>query len=181
MRGCHSDALLLVHVVWSTHARRSDLHSTHDGWLHDVITTATAAVDARVIAVGNADDHVHVIACHPAARAVAELVHRIKGVSSHAWNQRSPDRRLRWQRGYWARSVDRASLVALVPYVVHQRQHHRSMHTRADWEQNAPTVAELAEARPPGGLTHRSVPPASALSIGLFLNFVGNLCHRPLV
>ena len=162
MLGSHRDALLLVHVIWCTRDRRPILATADDAWLHDIITKTTAALGARVIAVGNAADHVHVVASHPAQLALTDLVQRIKGVSSHSWNLHPTRPSLRWQRGYWARSIDQATLTGLVPYVVHQRQHHASRQACERWEQNAANAFDRPEARPPGGLTNPSVPPALA-------------------
>ena len=58
------------------------------------------------IAVGNADDHFHVVVRHPPRVSVAQIAHRLKGASSRSLHLTlSQTQGLVWQVGYWAESV----------------------------------------------------------------------------
>jgi putative transposase len=142
MLGSHSDALLLVHAVWSTLDRRPTLEPRDDEWLADFTRTRVRALGCDALAVGNAEDHVHLLVrCLPTL-ALAELMQAIKGASSHAWNRRLPGRQLRWQTGYWSRSVDQDALGTLIAYILNQRRHHGEGATRPAWEQHAPAPVD---------------------------------------
>ena len=70
---------------------------------------------------------------------LCDLVKQIKGASSRAWNQWTGRGRLEWQRGYWARSVERASLGRLEHYVRDQRLHHQRGTLDPELEQHVAT------------------------------------------
>ena len=71
---------------------------------------------------------------------LALLVQRVKGASSHAWNKRAPLSRLHWQSGFWAQSIDRASLGNVMRYVAGQREKHATGGIDPTHEQSAATV-----------------------------------------
>jgi putative transposase len=150
MLGAHSDTLLLAHVVWATSNRTASLGEDFDAWHAGFAAHACARVGCDLLAVGNASDHVHVVVRVSAAVALAELVRRLKGASSHAWNVAHRGRPLRWQEGYWARSIDQQALEPLTVYVRDQRSRHAAATALAAWEQNEATqvvatcCAELA-------------------------------------
>lgn len=140
MLGAHSDTLLLTHVIWATSGRTPTLVAEVDDWLRDFLAHSCRAIGCDLMAAGNSRDHVHVVLRQPPSIALAEAVGRLKGSSSHAWNVRSPERRLRWQAGYWARSVQQESLGPLLDYVRDQRRRHGSGATSAAWEQPETTT-----------------------------------------
>ena len=120
----HSDVSIHLHIVWSTRRRRELLDERCDEWLHDFMRDKLRALSSAPIAVGNASDHVHVLATLPPTISVADFVKALKGASSHAWNLRARLRPLYWQAGYLARSVDASAIVRLKPYIERQRHHH---------------------------------------------------------
>jgi putative transposase len=75
----------------------------------------------KLLAVGNASDHVHVLVAHPPAVAVATIAQRLKGASSRILAPRLP-RDFGWQEGYFAESV--SDLERVAAYVSRQRAHH---------------------------------------------------------
>ncbi len=146
MLGAHSDTLLLTHVIWATRHRKAALPLAFDGWFADFAAYACGRIGCDLVSVGNASDHVHVVARLAPSITVADVVHRLKGGSSYAWNAR-PGRRppLRWQTGYWARSIDQEGLVMLTGYVRDQRVRHAAATTLAAWEQNEATLVECVD------------------------------------
>jgi len=140
MLGAHSDTLVLVHVIWATLWRTATLAPQLDGWLAEMLRQKCSDLGCELLSVGNSRDHVHVVLGQAPSLALAEVVGRLKGTSSHAWNVRLPARRVRWQTGYWARSVEQASLDPLLGYVRDQRRRHGSGTTSAAWEQHEATT-----------------------------------------
>jgi REP-associated tyrosine transposase len=136
MSQARSVVRFIVHVVWSTHDRVPTLaQPACDAWLAETLSALARARRAEVLAVGNADDHVHVVVRLPSTLALATLVHALKGASSHAWNHRpSASTPLSWQDGYWAESCDPDDLGELFDYVRSQRNHHATPHAPEPWE-----------------------------------------------
>jgi putative transposase len=145
-RHAHSSSLLLVHLVWSTRDRLRWLDPAWDSWLARVLARQARALDCQLLAAGNADDHVHTVACYPPRVAVADLVQRLKGASSYTLNRARPATGpYHWQVGYWAESVSPSALEAVAAYVCRQRDHHRDSTGAEEWETST-------TASPPGGL-----------------------------
>jgi len=113
----HSVARLFVHLVWTTKHRRSTIAPEHDARLHQLLHEAAASVQCQVIAVGNASDHVHVLARVSAKVTVAALAQRLKGRSSYygGWH---------WQRGYFAECIDARDVSEKAAYIGNQRSRH---------------------------------------------------------
>ena len=113
----HSVARLFVHFVWTTQHRVPTIEPEHDARLHQLLSDAAASVECELIAVGNASDHVHVVARVSAKVSIAALAQRLKGRTSYfgGW---------RWQRGYFAECVAPSDLDDKVAYVCNQRRHH---------------------------------------------------------
>jgi putative transposase len=152
LRQQHSHSVLIAHVVWATRDRQSVLVSDADAWLTRFFRSKAEELGARVMASGNADDHVHLVLHYPATRSLAEIVHRLKGASSHEWNVELASRygRLAWRVGYWAESVSPGSLAPLVHYVNRQREHHGAGSTSPKWEPSpSPRTPHPARLRSP--------------------------------
>ncbi len=106
-----------------------------DEWLHALLHRKAEDLRAEIVAVGNADDHVHVVARLPPSVAVSALAQRLKGATSHAWNlERGATGSLYWQDTYWVRSCDPELLEPLLQYVRTQRVHHSAAPEREPWE-----------------------------------------------
>jgi putative transposase len=96
-----------------------------DAWLAALLERKARALDCLLLAAGNADDHVHVVVCHPPRVSVAQVAHRLKGASSRALHLALPQTQgCVSQVGYWAESVSPSALDPLVAYVRGQRAHH---------------------------------------------------------
>ena len=136
LRACHSRSVLLAHVIWTTHDRQPRLARSADTWLASWLSHKATELGCRLLACGNADDHVHLVLRYPVTLCVADLVHGLKGACSHAWNLSLAARlgRLAWQTGYWAESVSPTDLARLMSYVLHQREHHDGRSTSEIWE-----------------------------------------------
>jgi putative transposase len=147
MLGAHSDTLLLAHLIWATSNRRATLVRDFDGWFTDFAAAACRRIGCDLLAVGNASDHVHAVVRLSSSAALAEVVRRLKGGSSHAWNVRECGTPLHWQTGYWARSIDQEALAMLTAYVREQRVRHATATTLAAWEQHEATWPDRSHAQ----------------------------------
>ena len=140
----HSHSVLLLHVVWATCRRAAVLPPACDPWLAQLLGRKAVELGCALLGSGNASDHVHAVLRFPATLCVADLVRRLKGASSYAWNSEGPGvtSPLRWQTGYWAESVSPSQVLSLLRYVERQRRHHGETTTIEPWEAEAVLVQD---------------------------------------
>jgi putative transposase len=133
------DGRLTLHVILTTSRRKRILEPENDGWLSMVLRIACEACRCFCLAVGGHDDHVHVVVeMHPGA-SLAGLVRTMKSFTCREWTECGGTPALRWQKRYWARTVDSHALGWLVPYVTEQRVRHAGCAVRPQWE-HAPEI-----------------------------------------
>jgi putative transposase len=114
---------LYVHLIWATWDRAPLITQELEERLYDVMQHHASRMGARVIAIGGVEDHVHMLLRVPATLAVADLVSRIKGGSSHfAAQVLAHD--FKWQGGYAAHSISPSALPRVRQYVLNQKQRH---------------------------------------------------------
>jgi putative transposase len=130
-----------AHLIWATYRREPLIGVGEEALIRRSFATTLAELDVIPHAVGVMPDHVHVACSIPPARAVVEVVKRLKGASSHAVNHgpgRDPVEVFRWQGGYGYVNFGERHLPVVAAYVREQRARHAA---RALW----PTL-ERAEA-----------------------------------
>jgi putative transposase len=83
-------------------------------------------LDLKMHAVGNVNDHVHIVVSIPPKIAVADCVRHLKGASAYALNHRDgSDGPFKWQVGYGALTVGERSLEKVMEYAAKQKEHHK--------------------------------------------------------
>ncbi|MBI3781984.1 MAG: IS200/IS605 family transposase [Deltaproteobacteria bacterium] len=128
---------LLYHLVWTTFDRQPSLRGQCEELLHQILRGKASELGVVVYALGNAEDHVHLVVSIPPKLAVSECVRHLKGASSHALNHAGSLAVFRWQEGYGVLSLTDQVLRTAIDYVLGQKQHHRSNTTRATYEQSS--------------------------------------------
>ena len=118
---------VILHTIFSTKNRESWLESHVRPRVLAYPATICRDLGAELVHVGGVADHVHIVTTLPRTLSQADLVERIKKVSSK-WIK-TLDARYRgffWQRGYGAFSVSPSQLEALLQYIEAQQEHHRT-------------------------------------------------------
>ena len=124
---------VVLHIIFSTKDRESWLDSDVRPRMHAYLATVCRDLGAELMRVGGVADHVHIVTTLPRTLSQAQMIERIKKVSSK-WIK-TLDARYRgffWQRGYGAFSVSPSQLNAVFQYVDAQQEHH---HTRSFQEE----------------------------------------------
>ena len=108
---------LVAHLVWATKKRAPLLLAAMDDDLANFFRGKAATLGCTLLAVGNADDHVHVLARYPSVRCVADLLQSLKGASSHEHNRAEDPSgfSLCWQDGPGAESCGPQAVPGLTP------------------------------------------------------------------
>lgn len=117
----------LIHVVFSTKDRAPFISSPIRPALHAYLATVARNADCECYRVGGVADHVHLAVRLSRTVTVAQLIGELKRSSSIWIKSQSPELdRFAWQRGYAVFSVGPPDQDALIHYIDHQEEHHRT-------------------------------------------------------
>jgi REP element-mobilizing transposase RayT len=112
---------LHIHLVWSTIDRLPMIDADAHDRIYKSILSEAGRLSTKVLAIGGASDHIHLLTSLRPTVAVSDLVKQLKGVSSNASGPT-----FRWQSGYAAISVSRRDLPQVIAYIQNQEAHHRT-------------------------------------------------------
>ncbi len=121
----HPKARMYVHLVWSTWDRAPLITPAIRDRIYPVMQHQASQLGCEVIAIGGVEDHVHVVLRFPPTVAIADLVGRIKGASSHMVTQVMGEP-FKWQGAYGAFTLSKTGLSRARDYVLNQEAHHRA-------------------------------------------------------
>jgi len=120
-------SLVIVHVIFSTKARRPFLDPAIRSKLHAYLATVARNLNCEAYRVGGVADHVHLAIRLSRTVTLATLVESLKTASSKWLKTQSPDLTgFAWQRGYGCFSIGPSDLDALCAYIDDQENHHRT-------------------------------------------------------
>ena len=116
---------LYYHLVWGTFERLPLIDGDRERMIQATLYAKATELSLVVHAMGNVQDHIHVVVSIPPVRSIAECVKHLKGASSRAVNAHEVNgSRFQWQEGYGTLSLGERSLRTVVAYVKDQKQHH---------------------------------------------------------
>ena len=116
------------HLVWATSDRTPLITDRIRVELYDYIQAKAKSLDCPVHGIGGIEDHMHLLISIPPKLAIAQVVKRIKGSSSHHINQTFLNQTFAWQREYGVFTLGGKQLPDAIAYVENQ-QHHRATQT----------------------------------------------------
>ena len=126
---------LYLHCVWVTWDRLPLITPDVEQQIYAAIVTKCKELSCYVLAIGGVEDHIHLLVRFPPTLAVATMVGKVKGVSSHLMtHQLNPDAFFRWQGAYGAFTVQKDVVEALTTYIKKQKAHHADNTLIPDWE-----------------------------------------------
>lgn len=118
---------VLLHLVFSTKDRAPVLSDPLRPALHAYLATVARNAGCGCPRVGGVADHVHLAIQFTRTLTIAALVEELKTSSSKWLKTQSPELSgFAWQRGYGVFSVGPSDLGALLHYIDHQAEHHRT-------------------------------------------------------
>jgi len=117
---------LHYHIIFSTKDREPRITDDLRQRLYDYIGGTLRAAKAKLIAIGGANDHIHLLIGMGTEPAVAAMVSKVKANSSRWLNETFADGpRFEWQRGYGAFAVSKSNIPEVKDYIENQADHHR--------------------------------------------------------
>jgi REP element-mobilizing transposase RayT len=87
----------------------------------------------KALAIGGADDHVHLLLSMPATVSIADAIRKIKAGSSKWLHDEIGQSKFAWQEGYGAFSIGKSQVNDTVAYIMNQAQHHRKFDFKAEF------------------------------------------------
>ncbi|MHB9132944.1 MAG: IS200/IS605 family transposase [Armatimonadota bacterium] len=134
MRGNHLS--LYLHLVWATWDREPIILPSMERQMHRVIVSKAESMGCNVLAIDGLPEHTHLCTTFPATITVAQLVQKVKGVSSHFINEVfKPTKHFDWQGGYGAFTVSRWDVEMVVNYVKGQKERHAENQLMPEYEE----------------------------------------------
>jgi len=81
----------------------------------------------KALEIGGMEDHVHLLLSIPSTLSIANAMQLIKGGSSKWVHDTFPEHaNFEWQEGYGAFTVGISQVPDTRPYIINQREHHRT-------------------------------------------------------
>ena len=116
-----------VHVVWPTKNRYPYLtKSIRDKLIYHIIENADEK-GVHVNFINGYDDHLHLLISMNANQSIGEIVHCIKGESSHWINKNNiTEVKFAWQPEYYAAAMGQQQIEIVRNYIKCQEEHHRN-------------------------------------------------------
>ena len=130
----HSFMSCVVHCVWSTKNREPCLTSDLRERLWPYLGGIAKQNQMKALAIGGANDHVHILLSLPATLSVAKAMQFLKGNSSKWIRETFPKMHsFAWQEGYGAFSVGISGVEPTIAYIRSQAEHHRKQSFREEF------------------------------------------------
>ena len=147
---------MYYHLVWATKNHEPFITSEIEPRLFAYLVRKSAELGVYVYEINGWYDHVHMIVSVPPKHAVAYVVKRLKGASSHDLTQAGVT--FSWQRGYGVLTFGERQRSTAEAYVRDQKIHHEEETTNAWLER----FAEFDEGPDSKGIQVDGVPPIVA-------------------
>ena len=116
---------LVYHLVWATRDRQPLISPEVGACLLPYIKQKCRQLGYALHAAECVEDHVHLLLTLKPTDAVADVVKRLKGSSSHFINNEAGSGQvLYWQRGYGALTLRKKDIPFVREYIERQKEHH---------------------------------------------------------
>jgi putative transposase len=122
----HAHYNINYHLVWCPKYRRPVLVGDVAERLTELIAREVEVMDGSIFELVVMPDHVHLFASFPPDRAIAQIMHQLKGASSHPLRLEFPFLNSRlpsvWTRSYYVGTAGHVSAETIKRYIDEQRR-----------------------------------------------------------
>jgi putative transposase len=115
---------IYIHAVWRTKNSEPMIDDKVIANIHNVMKAKCQKFDVQLIAIGNTEDHIHMLLSINPNIKLSEFIAEVKGATSYFVNHQTKDS-LYWQDGYGAISLSKSALNTTKRYVENQKEHHK--------------------------------------------------------
>lgn len=119
---------IYYHLVWTTKERVPVLNADIEAEIKKYLHMKSREIEIDLLEINGIADHIHVAVKSSPSQCPSDIVHRLKGSSSHHINHeflpaQSPNS-LHWQNGYGVLSFNQKALPFVIRYIQNQKAHH---------------------------------------------------------
>jgi len=122
----HATYNINYHLVWCPKYRRSVLAGDVGKRLVEILPQYIAELDGEILELVVMPDHVHLFASFPPTLAIAQIMHKLKGATSHQLREEFPYLNSRlpslWSRSYYIGTAGQVSAETIKRYIEAQRR-----------------------------------------------------------
>jgi putative transposase len=122
----HATYNITYHLVWCPKYRRPVLAGDVGKRLIELIPQCVADLDGEVLELVVMPDHVHLFASFPPTIAITQIMHKLKGTTSHQLRQEFPHLNSQlpslWTRSYYIGTAGHVSAQTIQKYIDAQRR-----------------------------------------------------------
>jgi putative transposase len=127
-------ACLHYHVIFSTKDREPRIDENARQRLYGYMGGIIRTANAKLVAIGGARDHVHLLIGMGTEPSIAAMVSKIKANASRWMNETfTAGSRFEWQRGYGVFAVSKSNIPEVKDYIESQAEHHRHRTFREEY------------------------------------------------
>ena len=123
---------LIYHIVLRTYQGTRPIAEAHERDLYMYIYGFCKNHQCQLYRINGMPDHIHLLVnLHPSI-AVASFVHDLK-IATHNFMTANRDKYPlfeKWEQGYCALTYSEAEKERVIQYIIHQKEHHRSVSAR---------------------------------------------------
>ncbi len=124
---------IYLHLIWTVKNREPLLSLDIEQSVTDIIKMKAEKYKANVIAIGNTDDHIHLLVSTHPDTVISAMIKEMKAASSYYVNH-DLGKLLYWQDTYGALSVSKIGLEKVREYVISQKKYHLQNNTFRSFE-----------------------------------------------
>ena len=114
------------HLVWCPKYRRPVLSGGVGERLIELLPQYVAELEGEILELVVMPDHVHLVATFPPTLAIAQIMHKLKGATSHQLRQEFPHLNSQlpslWTRSYYIGTAGHVSAQKIQQYIDAQRR-----------------------------------------------------------
>jgi REP element-mobilizing transposase RayT len=115
-----------IHSVWGTKRRIKYFTKANKTEILKHIRENAKSKDIYIDFINAHEEHIHCIISLNAVQSIADVIHKIKGESSHWINQNKiTNTKFEWADEYFAVSVSESHVNRVREYIKNQEKHHR--------------------------------------------------------
>jgi putative transposase len=122
----HASYNINYHLVWTPKYRRAVLAGNVGIRLAELLPQEVEKLGGRVLELVVMPDHVHLFGTFPPTLAIAQIMHRLKGATSHQLREEFPHLKSRlpslWTHSYYVGTVGYVSAETIKRYIEEQRR-----------------------------------------------------------
>lgn len=132
----HSLTKIWIHAVFRTkNSLPLITKNIEDKLFRYLIDLLSSELSCVVRIINGTSNHIHILFLLNPNYALKDVMHRIKGSSSHWINQNDlTENKFAWQIGYGAFSVSESKLKAVELYIANQKEHHKKITFNEEYE-----------------------------------------------